>query len=145
MARCDDRLDIIELIHQYAAIVDLRRYDDIPRVFADDAECDYGSMRAYLGDDTNPHGRADIDRWIRLYTGRRSSMHFMHNHVVEFVDDDQARMRNYMHNTNSSIAGIYETEARRTDEGWRLTRLRLDERFLDADRVAPTPLDGAGS
>ncbi len=139
MARSDDRLDIIELIYRYAAVIDLRRYDDIPIVFADDAECDYSSMRAYLGDDTNPRGRVAIERWIRRHTGTRSSMHFMHNQVVDFVDDHHARMRNYMHNTNSSIAGIYEIDARRTPDGWRIARLRLDERFLDADRVAPTP------
>jgi len=140
MGLADDRLDIIELIHRYAAIIDLKRYDDVPLVFADDAECHYDSMRAYLGDDCRPRGRVDIERWIRQYTGTRSSMHFMHNHVVE-IDGDDAHMRNYMHNTNSSIAGIYETEAHRTADGWRLTRLRLDERFLDADRVPPTPGD----
>jgi hypothetical protein len=44
-------------------------------------------------------------------------------------------MRNYMHNTNSSIGGVYHTEAKRTKDGWRLHRLRLEERFIDADRV----------
>lgn len=136
MAGADDRLDVIELIHRYAAVVDLKRYDELPAVFADDAVCDYGSMRVYLGDDCMPSGLADIERWMRRYTGSRPSMHFMHNHVVE-LQGDAATMRNYMHNTNSSIAGVYETEARRTPDGWRLTRLRLDERFIDTDRVAP--------
>jgi hypothetical protein len=139
MPLADDRLDVIELIHRYAAVVDLKRYEDIPLVFATDAECDYGSMRAYLGDDCHPSGLDDIERWIRRYTGTRSSMHFMHNHVVE-LHGDVATMRNYMHNTTSSIAGVYETEARRTAHGWRLTRLHLEETFLDAERVLPTPL-----
>ena len=144
VAEADDRLDVIELIHRYAAVVDSERYDELPRVFAVDAECDYGSMRAYLGDDCQPSGLADIERWMRRYTGSRSSVHFMHNHIVE-LDGDVATMRNYMHNTTSSIAGVYETEARRTVDGWRLTRLRLEERFLDAERVGPpTPVAGAG-
>jgi hypothetical protein len=131
-----DRLAVIELIHRYAALIDLREYERVSEVFTDDAECDYESMRAYVGDDHRPRGSVDIERWLRQYTAHRQSMHFMHNHVVE-LDGDAARMRNYMHNINSSIAGIYYTEARRTSEGWRFTRLRLDERFLDADRVLP--------
>lgn len=137
MTSSDDRLEIIELIHRYAAIIDLDRYEDIPRVFAPDARCDYGSMAAFLGEDVHPTGIADIERWMRRYTANRSSMHFMHNHVVDLVDADHARMRNYLHNANSSITGIYETEARRTEDGWRLTFLRLDERFVDPDRVPP--------
>jgi len=68
----------------------------------------------------------------------------MHNHVVE-LDGDRAEMRNYMHNTNSSIAGIYHTQARRTKDGWRLTKLHLEERFVDTDRVPapPTPAQPA--
>lgn len=142
MAAADDRLDIIELIHRYAAIVDLDRYDDLPLVFAPEARCDYMSMAAFLGDDVCPTGLADIERWMRRYNENRPSMHFMHNHVVDFLDADHARMRNYLHNANSSITGIYETEARRTEHGWRLTSLRLDERFVDAARVPP-PAPGA--
>lgn len=137
MGVSDDRLDIIELIHRYAAVVDLDQFDQIPRVFAFDAVCDYGSMAEFLGDDTRPTGHADIERWMRRDTADRQSLHFMHNHVVDFVDSDHARMRNYLHNANSSITGIYETEARRTADGWRLSSLRLEERFVDRALVPP--------
>lgn len=130
-------MDIVELIHRYAAVVDLDRFDELPLVFTADARCDYASMSGFLGADVSPVGLADIERWMRRYTANRPSMHFMHNHVVDFVGADHARMRNYMHNANSSITGIYETEALRTDAGWRLTSLRLDERFVDVDRVPP--------
>lgn len=133
-----DRLDIIELIHRYAAVIDLKRYDDVPSVFADDAVCNYESMRAWVGDDFEPRGAADIRRWLEQYTGHRQSMHLMHNHVVE-LRGDEATMRCYMHNTNSSIVGIYYLEARREPAGWRLTRLQLDERFVEPHRVAPNP------
>lgn len=63
-------------------------------------------------------------------------MHFMHNHVVD-IDGDIARMRNYMHNINSSSAGIYFTEAERTPQGWRFSRLRLEEQFIEPERVLP--------
>lgn len=86
MAAADDRLDIIELIHRYAVIVDLDRYDDIPLVFAPEARCDYTSMAAFLGDDVCPTGLADIERWMRRYNENRPSLHFMHNHVVDFLD-----------------------------------------------------------
>lgn len=133
-----DRLDIIELIHRYAAIIDLKRYDDVPLVFADDAVANYESMRAWVGDDYEPRGAADIHRWLEQYTGHRTSMHLMHNHVVE-LHGDTATMRCYMHNTNSSIVGIYYLDVRRTPAGWRLTKLKLDERFVDTARVPPNP------
>jgi hypothetical protein len=135
MGAAQDRLDVIELIHRYAAMIDLKQYDDVDQVFAPDAIANYESMRAYVGDDCEPTGAEAIGAWLRKYTGTRAgSMHFMHNHVVE-LDGKRAKMRNYMHNTNSSIAGVYYTEAKRTKAGWRLTRLRLDERFIDAERV----------
>jgi len=129
-----DRLDVIELIHRYAAMIDFKTYEDAHKVFTDDAVANYESMRAYVGDDFEPKGAKAIGEWLRKYTGTRTSMHYMHNHVVE-LDGKRATMRNYMHNTNSSIGGVYHTEAKRTKAGWRITSLRLDERFIDADRV----------
>ena len=134
MGAAQDRLDVIELIHRYAALVDFKKYDDADEVFVKGAVANYESMRAYVGDDYEPKGPKAIGEWLRKYTGTRSSMHFMHNHVVE-LDGNRAKMRNYMHNTNSSIGGVYYTEAKRTKDGWRLTSLRLEERFIEADRV----------
>jgi hypothetical protein len=134
MGAAQDRLEVIELIHRYAALVDFKMYDDADRVFAKGAVANYESMRAYVGDDFEPRGPKAIGEWLRRYTSTRASMHFMHNHIVE-LDGKRARMRNYMHNINSSIAGVYYTEAKRTKAGWRLTSLRLEERFIDADRV----------
>ena len=134
MGAAQDRLDVIELIHRYAAMIDFKNYDDADRVFTKDAIANYESMRAYVGDDCEPKGAKAIGEWLRKYTGTRVSMHYMHNHVVE-LDGKRAKMRNYMHNTNSSIGGVYHTEAKRTKDGWRLHRLRLEERFIDADRV----------
>lgn len=136
MADPTDRLDLIELIHRYAAIIDLKQYGDVPRVFCADAVANYESMRAYVGDDFEPRGAADIRRWLEQYTGARVSMHLMHNHVVD-IDGDRATMRVYMHNTNSSIVGIYYIGARREPDGWRIESLRLDERFVDPARVSP--------
>ncbi|HUP73101.1 MAG TPA: nuclear transport factor 2 family protein [Acidimicrobiales bacterium] len=134
MGAAQDRLDVIELIHRYAALVDFKTYDDADQVFTKDAVANYESMRAYVGDDFEPKGAKAIGEWLRKYTSARTSMHYMHNHVVE-LDGKWAKMRNYMHNTNLSIGGVYYTEAKRTKDGWRLTSLRLDERFIDADRV----------
>ena len=132
MGAAKDRLDVIELIHRYAALIDFKTYDDTDRVFADDAVANYESMRAYVGDDYEPKGPKAIGEWLRKYTGTRTSMHYMHNHVVE-LDGKRAKMRNYMHNINSSIGGVYHTEAKRTKDGWRITRLRLEERYIDTD------------
>jgi hypothetical protein len=134
MGAAKDRLDIIELIHRYAALIDLKSYDDADRVFAADAVANYESMRAYVGDDFAPKGPKAIGEWLRKYTGTRNSMHYMHNHVVE-IDGKRATMRNYMHNINSSIGGIYHTESKRTKKGWRITSLRLEERYIDTDTL----------
>ena len=134
MGAARDRLDVIELIHRYAALIDFKNYDDADQVFADDAVANYESMRAYVGDDYEPKGPKEIGAWLRKYTGTRTSMHYMHNHVVE-LDGKRAKMRNYMHNINSSIGGVYHTEAKRTKNGWRITRLRLEERYIDTDNL----------
>ena len=118
MGATQDRLDVIELIHRYAAMIDFKNYDEVDRVFTKDAVANYESMRAYVGDDFEPKGAKAIGEWLRKYTGTRVSMHYMHNHVVE-LDGKRATMRNYMHNTNSSIGGVY-TPRKRTKAGWRL-------------------------
>ena len=132
MGSSKDRLAVIELIHRYAALIDFKRYDEADRVFSKNAVANYESMRAYVGDDFEPKGPQAIGEWLRKYTGTRASMHYMHNHVVE-LDGKRASMRNYMHNINSSIGGVYHTEAKKTKAGWRITRLRLEERYIDTN------------
>ena len=56
----------------------------------------------------------------------------MSTHLVE-VDDDRATLRTFQHNRNLSGVGLYTIEARRTGEGWRIEKLRLEERILDPD------------
>src|SRR5215218_1238170 len=71
MGAAQDRLDVIELIHRYAAMVDFKNYDDVDRVFTKDAIANYASMRAYVGDDYEPKGTKAIGEWLRRYTGTR--------------------------------------------------------------------------
>ncbi len=111
-------------------------------MFTPDARCDDTSMTAFPGGDICPAGCEDIERWMRRSNANRPSMHVMHHHMVHVVGAGHARMRNYLPNANSSITGIYETEARRTETGWRFTSLRLDERSVDTARLPP-PAPGA--
>jgi hypothetical protein len=138
MSTEEDRTAVVELIHRYAMICDLKEYDAVPRVFAEDAVVDFSALRAYVGDDIGATGHAAIRRFLERFTGGRPCMHYMQNHVVD-LDGDRATMRNYMHNTNSSICGLYHTSARRTPDGWRLTSLRLEPRIIDPERVPVLP------
>lgn len=133
-----DRSSVVELIHRYAMICDLKEYDEVPRVFAADATIDFSALSDYVGDDVAAHGHADIRRFLERFTGGRPCMHYMQNHVVD-LDGDRAMMRNYMHNTNSSICGLYHSSGRRDVDGWRLTYLRLEPRIIDPDRVPTLP------
>ena len=53
---------------------------------------------------------------------------------VEVADDgDHATLRTFQHNRDLSGVGVYTVDARRTPDGWRIARLRLDERLLDPE------------
>lgn len=124
-----DREAVIQLINQYAYGLDRGDQAALAAIFLPDAVAEYVGVDTPL--DVRLEGIAAILAWLHETDhGRSAPGHYMASHVVT-VDGDQARLTAYQHNLDVSGAGLYTIEARRTPDGWRIARLRLDQRMLE--------------
>jgi len=131
LAAAADRLELAELLHRYAWAIDSGDWALLAQVFTEDAEADFSSVGQYVEGESTTRGRDAIVAWLRAALAPFPDvLHFMSNQLVE-IDGDRARTLTYMHVLHMSMGGIYHGEAVRTRDGWRLRRLRLEERSFD--------------
>lgn len=128
-----DRIEIHELLNRYAHAIDFKDWSMLEEVFTADAIADYSSAGEYVEVESVREGRDQIvDYYETALADFWGVLHFMTNHLVE-IDGNRARTRSYMHVLNLGMGGIYHCQCRRTDTGWRIERLELEERtFGDA-------------
>lgn len=126
-----DRIELSELLHRYALAIDTAEWEALRQVFLEDASVDFGSVDRYVEGATGVSGIETVLAWFRTVLAPFPDvMHFMSNHVID-LDGDRARVRTYMHVLNMSMGGVYHCDAVRTPAGWRIRRLRLEERTFD--------------
>jgi hypothetical protein len=127
-----DRLELAELLHRYAWAIDSGDFGLLAQVFTEDAEADFSSVGEYIEGAATTRGRDAIIAWLRAALEPFPEvLHFMSNQLAE-VEGDRARTLTYMHVLHMPMGGIYHGEAVRTRDGWRLRRLRLEERSFEA-------------
>jgi len=126
-----DRVELAELMHRYALAIDTAQFEDLREVFTSDASVDFGSVDQYVEGATGMSGINAIVGWFRTVLAPFPDvLHFMSNHVID-LDGDRARVRTCMHVMHMAMGGVYDARAVRTLEGWRIQRLRLDERRFE--------------
>ena len=126
-----DRIEIAELLHRYAWAIDSGDWSLLAQVFTEDAEADFSSVGEYVEADARAAGRDAIVAWLRdALAPFPDVLHFLSNQLVE-LRGDTARTLTYMHVLHLPMGGIYHGEAVRTPDGWRLRRLRLEERSFE--------------
>lgn len=148
-----DVVGIQQLIYRYAWGIDHRDFELLDRVFTPDAEIHYNVFGGVKK--TWPEMRPWLRASLRIH---RVTQHGMANPLVELAGE-QATARTYgqLVHVQEQLDGrpnrvvqyaIYHDALRRTDDGWRIARRRLDNlwvdgRFLGPDRVksfdAPAP------
>ncbi len=123
-----DRIEIHELLNRYAHAIDFMDWKLLEDVFTEDAVADYSSTGEYVEVESMRRGRDQIvDYYETALAPFAGVLHFMTNHLVELAGD-RAHTRSYMHVLNLGMGGIYKCRCRRTDEGWRIEHLELEER-----------------
>jgi hypothetical protein len=128
-----DREAVIQLIQAYAHGIDSMDEALLRRTFAEDAIAEYKGVNFPM--DLRLEGFDAILAWLRSSVGNREGAlpwHFMSTHLVE-VEGDRASLRTFQHNRHLSGVGLYTVEAGRTEDGWRIQKLRLEERILDPE------------
>lgn len=139
-----DRVDVLALASQYAWGVDTLDRELLARTFAADATAEYVAVGPNPMDlDERLEGFDAIYGWLHENLAHRKGtaglpMHFVSNALVS-LDGDAAALRYYMHNRASSVGGVYYVEAIRTQAGWRIAQLRLEEQTWNAAAYANDP------
>ena len=126
-----DRQEIVDLITRYTRAVDTRSFDDLDRVFTEDAVLDYSPVG----------GPTDVPAVVKPWIEQGLAGFDRYQHIIGQVSielaGDEARATAYFTNPMVSVdpdggerlwevGGYYRHELRRTAEGWRSTRL-LDD------------------
>ncbi len=130
-----DRQAVIRLIHQYAHAIDGRDEKLLGATFTADAVAEYVGVNFPM--DVRLEGFPAIRDWLDAQVGDREGAlpwHYMDTHLVE-VDGNRASLKTFQHNRHLSGVGLYTVEAVRTAQGWRIQKLRLEERLLDPELI----------
>ena len=131
-----DRQAIVDLTIAYCYALDGRRFDDLDAIFTDDAKTDYGSITC--------DGLDEIKEKVRVsISPLDATTHMVMNHVVR-IDGDRATSSCYLLSQHLKagtpggdlymIAGRYEDDVVRTDDGWRIAFRRLVRVWTDGNR-----------
>lgn len=128
-----DRSAVCRLIQAYIHGIDSMDEALLARTFAKDPVAEYVGVNFDM--DVRLEGFDAIFAWIRENLGGRENgvpWHYVDTHLVE-VEGDSATLLTYMHNRYMASIGLYTVTARRTPEGWRIAKLRLEGQILDPE------------
>ncbi len=121
-----DRQDISALLVRFARCLDTKDFTGYANCYA--AE---GVLQLPRG---GHEGRTGMAGYVERDLGQYVATHHVSaNHEIE-IDGDTARARSSLHATHVrsteddfwSVGGWYDTTLRRTSEGWRFTRVRIN-------------------
>ncbi len=135
--RTVDRADVTDLLVLWARAIDFLDWDTLrDHVFAEDVTWEWRASdgRGSLGDETR--GRTATVAWFaRAIQPDTRIRHVLANHVYS-TETDTVRTTSYMQLIDSatllSVAfGLVTAEHIRTDAGWRIRHLRVDEQLRE--------------
>jgi hypothetical protein len=133
LAEISDRFEIHQLLIDYSTAIDQRRFDDLERVFTEDAYIDYRAMGGIDG------RFPEVKAWLaQVLPNFPAYAHMLGNFDVR-IDGDTASSRTILFNpmvlggekNQILFCGLwYEDEFIRTPEGWRMSR-RVETKCFD--------------
>jgi ketosteroid isomerase-like protein len=130
-----DRMEIEDLVYEYAAVIDQKRFDDLRGVFTDDAHIDYSEVGGPVG------GRDEIIAFLKQVMAMFPSHQHLNANPQIKVGGDTATGRVMCFNpqeiakpdgtTHIFMVGLwYVDEYRRTPDGWRICKRREEKSYL---------------
>lgn len=132
-----DYWKIVELSSKYAWGIDTLDKEMLGNVFTEDATAHYRIVNdSPIKLDKTLSGFSSIYGWLKDSLGHRKGIegfpwHFVSNQIVE-INGNEGMLRFYMHNRPGIAGGVYYMKVTKTDKGWRVKDLRLDEQIWNA-------------
>lgn len=140
LQRLTDRAEIVEAVDSVAFLADLRDWQRLREVFADEVLVDYTSLRG--GEPQRLAAGELIAGWKERLGGLDATQHIVANHLVE-LDGDEATCRAQVlathHHPNRSggplwhLGGHYRYRLARRDGRWRITGTTLTVLWADGN------------
>ena len=132
LAEISDRLEIQQLLVDYATAIDQRRFDDLDRIFTADAYIDYRAM----GGTDGPYSQ--VKAWLAgVLPNFPAYYHLVGNFDIRLAGDSASGRTMCFNPMKLSDDGqilfcalLYDDEFIRTADGWRMTR-RVEPKCLD--------------
>lgn len=147
-----DRVAIGDLISRYAAAVDAQRLREERDLYVDGFLLEFPAVSFAIAQGRRvpaPGDEANGPVQIKGNSGFERTQHLTTNVLVD-VDGDRAAARAdlfavHVHDaqrpeSHFDLGGVYEFEAVRTADGWRLSRLRLTPVWTAGDGPGPDTL-----
>ena len=132
LAEISDRLEIQQLLVDYATAIDQRRFDDLDRIFTADAYIDYRAMGGIDG----PYSQ--VKAWLaEVLPNFPAYYHLVGNFDIRLAGDSASGRTMCFNPMKLSDDGQIlfcalwsDDEFIRTTDGWRMTR-RVETKCLD--------------
>lgn len=134
-----DRQQIEDTLYRYASSIDVKDYDTLRSIMADDVEGIYGDRAPFVGPDA-------LVGWIADHGRNCTWQHHLLNVYHVDIEGDTAQAVTYhtSHQATSDAPGVvrvigaryYDTLRRSTDGRWLLIRKRMDVLWRDTRTLA---------
>jgi ketosteroid isomerase-like protein len=129
-----DRLDITDVLYRYASTIDQFDHEGLRATFDDDIVAQYGNAQPLVGADA-------VAAWIaEMIAPVVWQHHFLSVYHVD-IDGDEAKALVY-HTSHQLfeedpdsakvLVGRYRNELRRTEDGWKISKLELELLWAEA-------------
>lgn len=128
-------MEIEDLVYEYAAVIDQKRFDDLCDVFTEDAHIDYSDVGGPVG------SRDEIIAFLKQVMAMFPNHQHLNANPQIKVSGDTATGRVMCFNpqeiakpdgtTHIFMVGLwYVDEYRRTPDGWRICKRREEKSYL---------------
>jgi hypothetical protein len=128
-----DRFAVLDLVTQFHRSVDFKDFGLLASIVTDDVAWVWSATHPEGSAADGAQGRDAVVAWLEAATRTATPHHHTTNHLVH-LHGDEATTESYMFvadkfSLRTLAIGIIETSARRSADGWRLSRIKVDEQI----------------
>ena len=133
-----DRHIIVETVTGVGLYCDVRQWDRVTELLADDVRTDYTSL--FGGEVTTAAGAALVGQWRSTLQGFDATQHLITNVQTDGAGDE-ATTRSHVRATHRlddrfwTVGGVYTHHLQRCATRWRVTYMRIDRLYEEGDRA----------
>jgi hypothetical protein len=139
-----DTREIIETVNKLFTSVDNRDWKNVKAIFNDTVLLDYTSMAG--GQPAHLASDQIIDSWKSVLPGFDHTHHQLGNYIIK-TDPPVAQVfcygtaTHYLANESKNnlwtVVGSYDLELQTVEEAWRITKMKLNLKYIDGNGELP--------